>query len=169
MEKKTSHSELVHLLHALRANTLPDDEIYQTIQAFGELNFQEARPEVERFLKSDEPRLRHVALKVLTRYWHLEEHWQTAREVLEHDISSECRFRAANNLADLRRNTQDRTTLEVLAKVVCNEEENQVVREVAYAAMKAILHYDPREQFRIASEDIDLEKEVDWDMVHSYL
>ena len=168
MERK-SREELEGLLESLRRDALSPHEIYHAIQAFGEMNFQEARPEVERFLKSEDAELRFVALKVLTRYWHLAEHWQTARDVLEHDPDEECRFRAASALADLKRNTQDRFTLRVLAHVVRNEQENPIVREEAYAAMKAILDFDPREQFQIASRGLDWEKGVDWKMVDSYL
>jgi hypothetical protein len=168
MEKK-SREELEGLLEALRRNILSPRDIYHAIQAFGEMNFQEARPEVERLLKSEDAELRFVALKVLTRYWHLTEHWQTAREVLEHDPDVDCRFRAAHDLGNLKRNTQDRKTLRVLARVVRNEQENPIVRESAYAAMREVMHYDPREHFHIASKGLDMAKEVDWKMVESYL
>ena len=168
MEKK-SREELASLLEALRHDKMSAREVYHAIQAFGELNFQEAQSEVERFLKSEDPELRFIALKVLTRYWHLEKHWKTAQDVLEHDPDEDCRFRAAHALAGLRRNTQDRSTLKVLARVVRNEQEKRVVREAAYAAMREIIHYNPREQLHIASRGFDLAKEIDWKMVDSYL
>lgn len=168
MEKK-SPEELNSLLKALRRGALSPRETYRAIQAFGEMNFLEARPEVEGFLKSEDPELRFVSLKVLTLYWHLAEHWETARRVLEDDPDEDCRFRAAGALADLKRNTRDRQTLQVLARVVRNEQEKRVVREEAYAAMKAVLHFDPREQFQTATLSFDLEKEADWEMVESYV
>jgi len=133
------------------------------------MNFQEARPEVESFLKSEDPELRFVALKVLTLYWHLEEHWETAKQFLEHDPDTECRMKGASALADLKRSTQDRPTLTILAHVVRNRQERPLVRQAAYAAMKAIFHYDPREELHLAAKKIDLEREVDWKMVDSYL
>lgn len=168
MEEK-SREELVGLLQALRRYTLSSREIYHAIQAFGEANFQEARPEVEQLLQNEDPELRFVALKVLACYWNLNEHWQTARWVLEHDADEDCRFRAATALSCLKRDTQDSQTLKVLAHVVQNEQEKLVVRESAYAAMKAILHHDPREQFHIASRGFDLAQEVDWKLVDKYL
>lgn len=167
--EKMSLEELPGRLKALRRGTLSAREIYHTLQACGEMNFQEARPEVERFLKSTEPELRFQALKVLTQYWRLAEHWETARDMLEHDPDEECRFRAANALKSLMMNTQDRRTLTVLARVVRNEQENQVVRESAYAAMRGVLHFEPREQLHLAAHTIDLEKDVDWEMVNFYL
>ncbi len=161
--------ELFSLLKALRRSNLSDREIYHAIQTFGETNFQEARPEVEHFLTSENPELRFVALKVLTRYWHLNEHWQTARYFLEHDPDEDVRFRAASALAGLRQNTQDRATLTILAQVVLNEQEADVVRIAAYAAMKAIMHYDPREQFDILKGTFDVQRKVDWEWVRSFL
>jgi hypothetical protein len=67
MEKK-NREELVSLLKALHRGALSPRETYRAIQAFGEMNFQEARSEVEGFLGSKDPELRFVSLKVLTRY-----------------------------------------------------------------------------------------------------
>ncbi len=160
MEK--SQEELERLLDELRRGALNNREIYRTVQAFGEHNFQIARPEVEALLHSDDFELRFVALKVLTRYWHLTEHWETARQVLLHDPEVDCRFRAAHDLGALERNTQDRRTLTVLADVVCNEEEDQIVRKVAYAAMLEVLAYNAKEQWRVTIN------RVDWDLVKRY-
>jgi len=161
--------ELVNTLEALRQGALSPREIYHAIQAFGEMNFQEARPEVEHFLKSEDPELRFVALKVLTQYWRLTEHWKTARDVLLHDPDEDCRFRAAGNLGSLMMNTHDKPTLSILARVVHNEQEKRVVRSAAYAAMRGILHFDPREQLHMAAHGVDFAKEVDWKMVDLYL
>lgn len=153
----------------LRQGNLKGREVYRAVQTFGEQRYLEARPEVEALLSSDDAELRFVALKVLTRYWHLAEHWETARQVLLYDPESECRFRAAEDIGALKRNTQDTQTLTALAEVVCNEqEENLVVREAAYAAMLAVLQYDPREQLHIAAHGVDFTTEVDWKMVKQY-
>ncbi|SRR6266446_324899 len=154
MEK--SQEELEQLLDALRQGKLKGHEIYRAVQAFGENNFQVARPEVEALLQSDDFELRFVALKVLTGYWHLAEHWETAYQVLLHDPEVECRFRAATDLGSLKRNTQDARTLNVLAHIVCNEQE------------ELVLHYDPKEQWHIASRKFDLATGVDWEMVKRY-
>lgn len=163
-----SRKELLRLLTAIREATMSHREIYHAIQTFGEMNFQEARPEVEMFLKSEDAELRFVALKVLTSYWRLEEHWTTACDVLEHDPDEDCRFRAASALGALKRNTQDSSTLSVLAQVVRNKREKRVVREAAYAAMKEVLQFEPLEQFKMATHGLDLEKDVDWNMVNRY-
>ena len=111
--------------------------------------------------------MRFVALKVLTLYWHLLEYWDTARDVLEHDPDVECRFRAASDMGVLMMNTQDQRTLAVLARVIRNEQEGDVVHSSAYAAMQAVLHYDPREQVDLMMRN--WKKVVDWQIVDSYL
>jgi hypothetical protein len=167
MEK--SQEELEQLLKALRRGALTNREIYHAVQAFGENNFQAARPEVEALLNSDDCELRFVALKGLTRYWHLTEHWETARQVLLHDPEVECRFRAAHDLGTLERNTQDRSTLTVLACVVCKEvEEDQIVRETAYVAMLEVLAYNAKEQWYMVVHRIDLATDADWGLVKRY-
>ena len=50
-----------------------------------------------------------------------------------------------------------------------DEQEKPVVREAAYAAMKAVLHYDPQEELHLAAYSLNLEKDVHWVMVDSYL
>jgi hypothetical protein len=167
-ETQKSQKELEHLLALLQQGKLHGREVYRAVQLFGENHFLQARPEVEALLHSDAPDVRFVALKVLTQYWRLSEHWETARSVLFHDPDTECRFRAAGNLGSLEMNTQDERTLELLAQVVCNTQEEPVVRESAYAALLGVLHYDPREQFHIATRSFDFNKEVDWPLVQRY-
>jgi hypothetical protein len=167
--QEKSQENLVELLERLRQGKLTTREIYHFIQKCGEQNFREARPDIERLLKSDIPELRFVSLKVLTRYWDLMEFWSVAKDVLENDPDEECRFRAASDLAYLKRDTGDKITLSVLARVVRNEQENSIVRQSAYAAMTEIIHYDPREQFRLAVKDRNLIEDVDWSLVDSYL
>ncbi|SRR5579884_2092042 len=167
LENKRSE-ELFSLLKALHRGDLSDREIYYAIQSFGETNFQEVRPEVEPFLTHENPELRCVALKVLTQYWRLSEHWETARSVMLHDPDVECRFRAASDLGALQMNTQDELTLKTLAQVVYNEQEELTVRESAYAAMRAVLRYDPREQLHMATRSFDFDREVDWKWVRHY-
>lgn len=157
------------LLDHLRKGDLSSRKTYHAIQTLGRMNFREARPDIEKFLTNSEPELRMVALKVLTRYWHLPEHWSTALRFLESDPDVECRMRGATALGDLKVNTSDPETLKELAKFVKNEHEEELVRETAYAAIRSIIHNDPREQLHLAAHRIDLTKEVDWNMINTYV
>jgi uncharacterized membrane-anchored protein len=116
-----------------------------------------------------DPQLRTIALEVLTNHWRLADYWDIARAFLEQDPDKECRMQGASALEVLKRNTQDRRTLSILAHVVYNPHEASLVRETAYAAMRGIIHYDPSEQFHLASKRLNLSQDVDWVMVESYL
>lgn len=165
----TSKEKLNAQLEALRQSKLSPREMYHTIHEFGKMNFREARPIVESFLTNQDPEMRYIALEVLTRHWRLAEYWDTAKAFLEHDPDVNCRMKGASSLEILKRNTQDRPTLTVLARAVHNEQERPIVREVAYAAMKGVIRYDPREQFVASSKGLDLSRDVDWHLVDSYL
>lgn len=167
--KERSREELLCLLETLRFGKLSNHDIYDAIQAFGEMNFREAHPVVEHFLKSEDSELRSVALKVLTLYWHLNEYWEMACQTLLRDPDGDCRLGAAHALAYLKRDTEDRATLTVLARVVRNKQEEPIVRQAAYAAMRAVLHYNPREQWPMAIKELDFTKDIDWQFVDSYL
>jgi hypothetical protein len=163
------HTTLTHLLDDVRLHRLDDRALYKAIYQFGRQGFVQARPTVETFLTHENPDLRYIALEVLTRHWHLEQHWETARRFLEQDDDTQCRMMGASALAVLRRNSQDTRTLQVLARVVRDNSEKVGVREATYAAMREIIQYDPREQLRLSGRDLDLERDIDWNMVDSYL
>ncbi len=162
-----SRDELQRQLQKLEAGTLTESEAYSTLHELGRAHLVEARPVVERYLHNDDPELRKIALEVLTRHWRLQDHWQTARQFLEHDPDIECRMMGAAALDVLKRNTRDRATLEVLARVVRDERERPLVREAAYAAMQAVLHYEPKQQLTMASRGVDLNA-IDWTVVNAY-
>ncbi len=160
---------LMRQLQDVRDNKLSGRDLYSAIHEFGRGHFLEARPVVERFLTHENAQLRCIALEVLINHWRLADYWDVACAFLEQDSDKECRMRGASALEVLERNTQDRRTLSVLARVVCNPQEAPLVRETAYAAMRGIIHYDPREQFHLASKRLNLSQDIDWDMVKSYL
>ncbi len=78
-------------------------------------------------------------------------------------------MKGASALEVLNRNTKDHQTLSMLARVVYNSEEALIVRGAAYAALRGVIHYDPREQFCLASKGTTSLQEIDWKMVNSYL
>jgi uncharacterized protein YjbI with pentapeptide repeats len=170
-KEKTSmkKDELFQQMHKLQQGKMSSREMYHTIHEFGREDFLQARPVVERFLTHDDAQLRYIALEVLTNHWRLAEHWQTARDFLEHDPDDDCRRMGASSLEALKMNTKDRPTLEVLARVVCNEQEDGMVRVSAYTAMHGVIHFNPREHFKMTCKWTSLLREIDWDMVKSYL
>jgi hypothetical protein len=163
-----SEEDLQRYWHDIRSRDTSPQRTYKAIHELGKHDFLVARSDIEQFLLSRDPELRYIALEVLARHWGLAEHWETAQAFLMHDPDSSCRIMGASALAVLKRNTQDRPTLELLATVVRDPEESPVVRQAAYAAMREIIEYDPGEQFRLAARDINLASDVDWTMVDTY-
>jgi hypothetical protein len=168
-ETSMTKDELLQQMLDLQQGKIPRNDIYHTIHEFGRENFREARPVVESFLTHENEQFRYIALEVLTNHWRLAEHWQTARDFLEHDSDDDCRRMGASSLEALKMNTKDRPTLEVLARVVCNEQEGKMVRVSAYTAMHGVIHFNPREHFKMTCKWLNLFEEIDWDMVKSYL
>jgi hypothetical protein len=166
---KIQEKELAQILENIHRDQLGGRELYHAIHEFGRNHFLEARKDVEGFLTSSDPQLRALALEVLVNHWRLSDFEKTSRNFLEHDPDKECRVKGASALEVLKRNTKDRHTLSVLARVVRNSEEELIVRDAAYAAMRGVIHYDPREQFFLASNGITSLQEIDWEMVNSYL
>lgn len=166
--KQVIQQKLENALLLLQQGQLQDRERYEALQKFGQHRFLKARPEVEALLQSDNPYWRMNALKTLTHYWQLPEHWQTACTFLKDDADEDVRASAAEALGALKRGTKDRATLAILAHVVLNAQEARGVRQAAYAAMKAIVHYDPREQFELFRV-FDIRRDADWQWVRSFL
>lgn len=163
-----SRSELERTLQMVQHGQLAGRALYKAVHAWGRENFMDARPEVERLLADEDPEIRSIALEVLTRHWRVESHWKTAKEFAFSDPDADCRLMGISALETLKRNTQDRTTLRVLAQIVLNEQEKQVIREAAYGAMIGVRDFDPARQLTIAARGLNLMQDVDWAMVRSY-
>lgn len=153
----------------LRHDVIPPGALYSTIHDLGREQVMEAVPDIERFLTSDDPQLRYVALEVLTLHFKLQQHWETARRFLEQDEDSDCRRMGASALGILRKNTRDTDTLRILAPVVRNAAENLFVRQTAYRAMRSVIQYNPREPLGKPSAEFNFPQDVDWALVDSYL
>lgn len=153
----------------LRGEAAAGSERYHAMHELGRGNVIAAKDDIAAYLESPDPSLRRVALEVLTHHFWLDTYWETARKFLEQDVDELCRCMGASSIATLRQNSQDRTSLALLASVVMNELEDPLVRKVAYRAMRAVVHYDPWEQIGITSGRFQFETDVDWTFVRSYL
>lgn len=160
-----------YTLDDLRRGIIPPGALYSTLHDLGRERVVEAIPDIEQFLTDEDAQLRYVALEVLTLHFKLQHHWETACQFLEQDPDSDCRRMGASSLGILLRNTQDITTLRVLALIVRNTDENPFVRQAAYLAMREVIKFDPREQFSLfhGESNIDHDTNVDWAFVDSYL
>jgi hypothetical protein len=161
-------AEAQHVLQALRAGSIDDEHLSSALHLLGEADLREAQADVESYLTHPNPNIRHMALHVLIFHFDLQAHWQTAVDFLLRDPVHTRRVDGANALGSLKRGTQDHRTLEILAGVVRNGEEEIEVRDAAYAAMRRVWRDDPEEQVALIDLDWDLEKDADWHFVDLY-
>lgn len=106
---------------------------------------------------------------MLTNHFHLQRHWSTAVAALRHDPDDHVRMGAAAALGHLMADTHDAATLQELAMTLSNPDEDHYVRGAAWAAMRAVKHYDAREQLHLARHSRSVERDVDWEWVRAVL
>ncbi|HEX4205745.1 MAG TPA: HEAT repeat domain-containing protein, partial [Ktedonobacteraceae bacterium] len=136
------------------------------IHEFGEELFTEALPEIASYLTSTDERVRYMALHVLNFHFRSKDYKYAAINMLQDDPDEECREQAAGGLGSLMKNTGDRESLHVLAQVVRNEQEGNLIRALAYSSMRAIVHDDRKEQDELIG-NFDAYR-ANWDFVDSY-
>jgi hypothetical protein len=161
-----------HNLEELQKGKYLSSAIGELLLGFGKDQFIEAIPAIEQFLTNEDPQICSAALRSLTHYFKLQEHWETACRFLLDDPGNmgDCRDAGIYALEDLRQSTGDIQTLNLLAPVVCDITESLVTRKIAYVAMRTILSQkDPRATARIILERFVLERHADWEMINSYL
>lgn len=156
-----TRDELERTFRALQAGTLPPEETYHVVHEFGRHNFREALPVVEPLIQSSDPQLRAVSLEVIAGHWGMPGYWDIICWRLTQDPDIDCRFRAAILIGALKRDTGDQEALHLLAQVVSNTSEDDLVRASAYGAMLKILHYPPRDVFRTSGGKFDPGRDVD--------
>ncbi|MDQ2716392.1 MAG: HEAT repeat domain-containing protein [Chloroflexota bacterium] len=167
-EVQETQAALQRSLEKMGQRELHDPQLLRTITYLGQERFFSAIPALEHLLSSENGTVRATALKSLTLYFGLEKYWETARRFLLEDPDEDCRQAGAEALSYLQQDTGDTRTMTLLASVVCNKDETQAVRKMAYAAFLAVRHYDGRDWYTILNEKYDLESEAGWEIVNSY-
>ena len=155
-------------LAALQEGTLTNEywNIHNTLVQIGKRQIKEASSLVARFLTSDDPDLRDVALMVLTLDLGLQEYLDPALRFLLEDPDPYCRICGACAVGSLMQNTNDHRMLAVFTRTALNEQEDGQVRSSAYRAILPVIGSSNLEQF-IASHEYP--KNVDWQLVASFL
>lgn len=169
MSTEIPREQLVQWVVDWHEEKVDDDKLIQMVHTFGSLDFFEAHALVEQCIKHSNPNLRYAALETLAGRWRLGAHWFTATQFLQYDSDSDCRRIGASVLGLLRRNSNDSETLQLLAHTVCNPDEEDLVRETAYASMLEVIDYDIEQQATLLFNTSSLEEKVNWRLVHRYL
>jgi hypothetical protein len=127
-----------------------------------------AEPQVSRFLTSSHSELRQAALRVLVFWWGLGERYLDAcRDMLLNDPDADVRTTAASCLGAIRDSSKDQKDLRLLASIVRDRQTDSYLREAAYEALLSIIGIPP-DQRPSAAQDLDFERDIDWDLVDRY-
>jgi hypothetical protein len=161
---KVNVLHLRYQLAKLRSGSIPEDAIYSVLHQFGESSFFEAKRDIEKYLRHDDPQLRYIALNVLTLHWKCSTHRETCVQFVLNDDDSENRRLGTSGLAALLEGTRDAEALRVLLQVFHNESEEWHVRDSAYSAILYILGRPVNEQ-PVASRKLDYSRDVRWELV----
>ncbi len=157
------------LWRQLRAGSLHPADTLTALRAIGKGRLIEAHEEVAAYLRADDSEERRAALMVLGLDFGLAEYAGTALDFLEHDPDPGCRLMGAAVLGALLADSKDATPLRALARLVRDEQEDAAIRAAAYSAMLALLDFNPRQQFDLATSRLSFPQDVDWELVERYL
>ncbi len=149
------------LLIDYRAGKISELFYGSMIVQWGKAHLLEARPDIEPFLHSSDADIRSSALDVLAGRFRLQEYWSTAVQFLLYDPEYIPRVTGANALAWLKANTKDPRTLGVLASVVQDPYDYELIRDDAYYAMRIIAFGN----WESLGTTFDLERDADWEFV----
>jgi HEAT repeat protein len=150
-----------------RAGRIPYSKYQTSILQWGKAGLLEARPDIEPFLNSPNANLRGQALQTLVRLG-LQEFWSTAVRFFLYDPDYGVRIEGANALGCLKKNTQDRRTLGILASVVSDIYEEDSIRSTAYYNMRVVT-YGKQRPTGPSSNPFFVGRDFDWDFVRSNL
>ncbi|HZO73389.1 MAG TPA: hypothetical protein VFB60_14415 [Ktedonobacteraceae bacterium] len=170
--EQTRREEALKLLADYRAGEVPASGYRTMIMQWGKARLFEARPAIEPFLRSPDVSLRTTALDVLGNMFALQDYWSVAVQFLLYDPDYQARTVGASALASMQDHTKDRRTLGVLASVVADRYDYELVRVDAYRAMFVVargyqLAYDDWDALEAASDEpFDVDRDADWDFVN---
>jgi len=170
--EQTRREEALKLLAQYRAGEVPASYYRTMIMQWGKARLLEARPAIEPFLQSPDASLRSTALDVLGNMFALRDYWSVAVQFLLYDPEYQVRTVGATALGSMQDNTKDRRTLGVLASVVADRYDYELVRVDAYRTMFVVAYgyrqgYDKWEEIEAASEEpFDVDRDADWDFVN---
>jgi HEAT repeat protein len=155
-------SEVEEVWRCLRHGKISKSDISLALHILGEAYFRKAEEDVARFLDSEDPEVRSMALQVLVFHWGAAyyKHECALRLFLGKEDDDFVRATAASCLGVIYKGTKDVRHGYFIAKIVENPEEDDLVRFCAYWALLNIegIPYSSRPSivdFRFP-EDIDL-------------
>ena len=161
--KEYTEAELLRMTEQLRTH---QGAAHRLITDLGKAHYVAAREVVAEYLQDPSGSIRGKALITLAIDFHLPEYQETARQFLLNDYDGDCKLAAISVLGYFQANANDRATLALLAEVVRDSMQNDVIRTYAYETMQDVVHSDPTKR---VGQVLSIPKDVDWAFVDSYL
>jgi hypothetical protein len=161
------HEEALELLHNYRAGKITPSSYHSMITQWGKAHLLEARADIEPFLSHSDVLVRSNALHVLAGSFQLQEYWSTAVQFLLYDPNLIAREEGITVLAWLKANTREQRTLAILARVVGDHYDDDMIRRDTYRAMRSVA-YGNWERLDNPPESIfNVDRDADWDFIHA--
>ena len=164
MTQKISTEKVLQHLNQLDLN---DSEAYDLIHTLGDLEYVQAEAAVAKFLNSDDPGLRSIALNVLVIHWGLEKYTEICKNLLINDVDNDVRDMAASCLGSLYNATENRGVTELLIRSLRDEQEHWTVRQAAYDAILRILNF-PLKDRPSMTKKMDFDRDINWRLVDDW-
>ncbi|HEU5381117.1 MAG TPA: hypothetical protein VFV38_37310 [Ktedonobacteraceae bacterium] len=170
--EQIKRTKALERLAEYRAGQVSESEYSSLIMQWGKARLLEARSDIEAFLQHPNASLRRDALDALGFLFRLQDYWPTATQFLLYDPEYQVRTMGASTLAALKANSGDRQTLGVLASVVADSYDYELIRTDAYRAMFVVAY--GYQQADVHWEEIDnppekifdLQRDINWNFVN---
>lgn len=138
-----------------------DDElIYQAIHILGEADFQQAVDFVAKYLNSDDPELRSIAIHTVGLHWGLKEFSDSLKKLVNYDEDEYIRGKAAVGLGHIYKASKDINILELLLQKLKDDKEDFDNKEEFYSAILRVWGISSRDIYFITR---NLKSENDFD------
>lgn len=122
-------------LRALREGRIEIEDLYGLLDELDESDSTCAEPDVARLLEHENPIVRYTAIGVLAYRWEMRDYREKLVAMLANDPDADVSHTAASALGWLLRGSRDAAATELLLKKIRSDDENKVVREMAYGAL----------------------------------
>lgn len=113
-------------------------EAYSLLHELGELGALQAEFSVVRFLRSEEPDLRKIALSTLLLHWGLKQYKEMALKIAKSDPDPGVRDMAISSLGSVFQTSDDKNLIDLMKQCLSNKNEHWMVREAAKSALEKI-------------------------------
>ncbi len=165
--QQVQREKALKFLEDYRLGKVSESHYSSMIIQWGKAQLLEARPDIEPFLYSSDAFIRGNALHVLAGPFHLQDYWPTAVQFLLYDPDYIARTEGATALAWLKTNTRDQRTLAILASVVSDYYDDDMIRKDTYRAIRIVAYGNWEPLGNPPENSFNLERDADWDFIHA--